>query len=380
VGSLVSTRIFCGEALRSTAVCRSPCGVKHRRLLRRYDKHRTLLIQFIQYCEIIKSASIEMLRSVQVLLIPGVIRVPKTEVIPSLALMGEVNKNLRWVSAGILFAILWASASTATKIGLIDAQPMVIAEIRFAIASAIMLFVAHLIMKQPLPGRTSWRPLAIYGLLNITIYLGMYVIAMQTITAGIGSLGVASNPVFISFLSVFFLKKKLSLSIIISIIVCVAGVVCASWPLLENASVSPRGLLILLLSMVSYSVGAIYFARRQWKEMSLLTINGWQTLFGGVFLLPVTLLAYKSSANTYTQSFWLSVTWLAVPVSIFAVQLWLWLLRLNPIRAGLWLFLCPLFGFIIAALILKDVISLYTVIGVVLVIGGLLMSKLNLRK
>ena len=316
----------------------------------------------------------------QILLIHGVIRVPKTEVIPSLALMGEVNKNLRWVSAGILFAILWASASTATKIGLIDAQPMVIAEIRFAIASAIMLFVAHLIMKQPLPGRTSWRPLAIYGLLNITIYLGTYVIAMQTITAGIGSLGVASNPVFISFLSVFFLKKKLSLSIIISIIVCVAGVVCASWPLLENASVSPRGLLILLLSMVSYSVGAIYFARRQWKEMSLLTINGWQTLFGGVFLLPVTLLAYKSSANTYTQSFWLSVTWLAVPVSIFAVQLWLWLLRLNPIRAGLWLFLCPLFGFIIAALILKDVISLYTVIGVVLVIGGLLMSKLNLRK
>jgi len=237
-----------------------------------------------------------------------------------------------------------------------------------------------LIMKQPLPGRTSWRPLAIYGLLNITIYLGMYVIAMQTITAGIGSLGVASNPVFISFLSVFFLKKRLDLSIIISLIVCVAGVVCASWPLLGNASVSPRGLLILLLSMVSYSVGAIYFARRQWKEMSLLTINGWQTLFGGVFLLPVTLLAYKSSANTYTHSFWLSVTWLAVPVSIFAVQLWLWLLRLNPIRAGLWLFLCPLFGFIIAALILKDVISLYTVIGVVLVIGGLLMSKLNLRK
>jgi len=46
--------------------------------------------------------------------------------------------------------------------------------------------------------------LAVYGLLNISIYLGMYVIAMQTITAGIGSLAVASNPVFISFLSVFF--------------------------------------------------------------------------------------------------------------------------------------------------------------------------------
>jgi probable blue pigment (indigoidine) exporter len=294
--------------------------------------------------------------------------------------MREVNKNLYWIGAGILFAILWASASTATKVGLFDAQPLVIAEIRFAIASVIMLFAAHLVMKEPLPDRAAWRPLAIYGLLNITIYLGMYVIAMQTITAGIGALGMASNPVFISFLSVFFLKKRLNPSIVISIIVCIAGVVCASWPLLGNASVSTRGLVILLLSMVSYSVGAIYFSRTQWKEMSLLTINGWQTLFGGVFLLPVTLIAYRDSANTFTQSFWLSVTWLAVPVSIFAVQLWLWLLRLNPIRAGLWLFLCPLFGFIIAAVILKDVISIYTVIGVVLVIGGLLLSKLNIKK
>jgi probable blue pigment (indigoidine) exporter len=294
--------------------------------------------------------------------------------------MWKVNKNVSWVGAGILFAILWASASTATKIGLFDAQPLVIAEIRFAIASAIMLFTVHPLMKHPLPGRTSWRPLAIYGLLNVTIYLGLYVIAMQTVTAGIGALGVASNPVFISFLSVFFLKKRLSLSIIISIIVCIAGVVCASWPLLGNASVSLRGLLILLLSMVSYSVGAIYFSRTQWNGMSLLAINGWQTLFGGVFLLPVTLLAYKDSANKFSHSFWLSVIWLAVPVSIFAVALWLWLLRLNPIRAGLWLFLCPLFGFVIAALLLKDVISLFTVIGVVLVIGGLLLSKLNIKR
>ena len=47
----------------------------------------------------------------------------------------------------------------------------------------------------------------IYGFLNITIYLGLYVIAMQNITAGIGALAIASNPVFISSLSVFFKKE-----------------------------------------------------------------------------------------------------------------------------------------------------------------------------
>jgi drug/metabolite transporter (DMT)-like permease len=285
-----------------------------------------------------------------------------------------------WFVAGTLFAILWASASTATKIGLTVAQPLVIAEVRFALASFIMLFVAHFILRQRLPAGKEWKQLMVYGFLNISVYLGLYVIAMQNITAGIGALAVASNPVFISFLSVFFLKKRLHFAIIISIIVCTVGVVCASWPLLGDASVSVSGLIILLLSMLSYSIGAIYFSSKQWNKLSLLTINGWQTLLGGMFLLPVTFFFYKNSANHFNSKFWLSVSWLAVPVSIFAVQLWLWLLQLNAVRAGLWLFLCPLFGFIIAALILKDSISIYTIVGVLLVIVGLLLSRMNTKK
>lgn len=243
-----------------------------------------------------------------------------------------------------------------------------------------MLFISHLILKQRLPVQQEWKQLTIYGLLNIGIYLGLYVIAMQNVTAGIGSLAVASNPVFISFLSVFFLKKKLRFSIVISIIICTLGVLCASWPLLGDASVSVQGLAILFLSMLSYSVGAIYFSSRQWRGLSLLTINGWQTFLGGLFLLPVMSFFYKSSGNHFDSRFWLSVGWLAIPVSIFAVQLWLWLLQLNAIRAGLWLFLCPLFGFIIAAWIMKDSISAYTVAGVLLVIVGLLLSRINTKR
>ncbi len=290
------------------------------------------------------------------------------------------NSAFLWLIAGTLFAILWASASTATKIGLTVAQPLVIAEVRFALASFIMLFVAHFILRRRLPLKKEWKQLAIYGILNISIYLGLYVVAMQNITAGIGALAVASNPVFISFLSVFFLKKKLHYSIIISIIVCTVGVVCASWPLLGNATVSVSGLVILLLSMLSYSVGAIYVSSKQWNGLSLLTINGWQTLLGGLFLLPITLFFYKNPVNHFNSKFWSSVSWLAIPVSIFAVQLWLWLLQLNAVRAGLWLFLCPLFGFIIAAWILKDAISIYTVLGVLLVIVGLLLSRMNTKR
>ena len=280
----------------------------------------------------------------------------------------------------MLFAFLWASASTATKIALEASQPLVIAQIRFATAGIIMLFFAHILMKQKLPTRIEWKQISIYGLLNITIYLGCYVVAMQNVTAGVGALAIATNPLFISFSSVFFLKKKLKPDIFVALLLGTTGVIVASWPLLKDASINIGGLLLLLLSMLSYSIGAIYFSAKKWHDLSLLTINGWQTTIGGILLLPFTLIFYRGNNNHYNLKFWGGTLWLAVFVSIFAIQLWLWLLKKNTVKAGLWLFLCPVFGFAIAAAILNDVISTYTIAGVVFVILGLFISQRNANK
>lgn len=290
-----------------------------------------------------------------------------------------MNKNVSWILAGLFFAMLWASASAATKFGLTAAQPLVLAEVRFGIASALLLLLAHGLKKSRLPAGREWRQIAIYGLLNITIYLGCYVIALQTVTAGIGTLAVATNPLFISFLSVFFLKHKLNRLVVGALVLGVAGVLCAAWPLLGGASVTTQGLVILFFSMLSYSAGAIYFAAQKWNGLHLYTINGWQTFFGGLFLLPFSLFFYKPEENHYQEVFWGAVLWLAVPVSIVAVQLWLWLLHTNAVKAGLWLFLCPLFGFAFAAWLLHDPLSWYTLVGVVLVITGLFIAQRTTR-
>lgn len=295
--------------------------------------------------------------------------------------MSPANTSvIEWIGGGLVFAILWPSASTATKVGLLVAQPLVIAIVRFAMASALLLLLAHVIKGYRLPSGREWKQLAVYGLLNITIYLGCYVIAMQTVSAGIGALAVATNPVFISFLSIFLLKKKMQWPVLASLLICSMGVVCAAWPLFSAATVTPGGLLLLLFSMLCYSAAAIYFSSKTWNNLSLLTINGWQTLLGGIFLLPFMLFSYKQELNKFTTTFWLSVIWLAIPVSIIAVQIWLWLLRINPVRAGLWLFLCPIFGFLIAAWWMNDEVNTYTIIGVTLVVTGLLLSKINPTK
>lgn len=285
------------------------------------------------------------------------------------------STQVKWLIAGLLFALFWASASAATKIGLTTAQPLVIACLRFGIAAFVMLVVSHFIQGHRLPKGIEWRQVAIYGLLNISIYLGLYVVAMQEVTAGIGSLAIAVNPVLISFFSVFLLNRKLTWAIIAGLVVCTVGVIIAAWPLFFDAKVTTQGLTLLFTSMFSYALAAIYFSSKKWNDLSILTINGWQTLIGGLILTPFLLYTYQPDLNTYNLTFLLSVIWLAVPVSIFAILLWLWLLKKDAVRAGLWLFLCPLFGFIIAAILTHEAITLYTIIGVALVLVGLFIGK-----
>ena len=273
--------------------------------------------------------------------------------------------------AGLLFAILWPSAATATKIGLQYAQPFVICIARFFAAGFFMLAITHGVLRNRLPQKHEWKQLSIYGLLNITIYLGLYVIAMEQASAGLGSLAVATNPVFISLITAFLFGHTIQAITFLSLLLCAGGVLLAAYPLLQQSTATPLGIILLMVCMLVYSAGTIYFSKKKWQGLHILTINGWQTLLGGIFLLPLALATYKPEQNNYNIPFAASVLWLAIPVSFIAVQLWLYLLKDNVVKASFWLFLCPVSGFVIANVMMNEAISGYTIGGMALVIAGL---------
>lgn len=282
-------------------------------------------------------------------------------------------RNLQpgFIITGLVFAALWASASVATKSGLTVAQPFVISNIRFFMAAGIMLIISHLLMRNRLPQGIEWKQLAIYGVLNITIYLGMYVIAMQEVSAGLGSLAVAINPVIITTVGLLWDRQQISLRITGSLMLGFLGVAVAAYPLLQGSYATISGIVLLLSSMLVYSAGTLYFQRKKWNELHLLTINGWQTILGGIFLLPFTLYYWKPDNNLLNPVFWLSTSWLAIGVSIGAVQTWIYLLKHNGTKASYWLFLSPIFGFIYASILMQEPVGIWTITGTLFVLAGL---------
>ncbi|MCW5910152.1 MAG: EamA family transporter [Cyclobacteriaceae bacterium] len=275
---------------------------------------------------------------------------------------------------GLAFSVLWSSASIAGKFGLNSAEPLLFFTIRFLVAGALLLTYAHLLKQYRLPAGKEWLQLTVFGAFNTALYLGIFIVALQYITAGITALAIALNPLFISLFSSLLNKRKVKWMEWGSITLGLAGVLIASFPLLQLESFSAAGLLLLGLSMITYSIGAVYYAGRKWT-LERVSINGWQVLFGGVMTAPFAFLIHKPGSTQFDISFWLSLLWLVVPVSIIAVNLWLILLKADAVKASLWLFLCPIFGLILSAILLGEPLSFYTWLGTMLVLGALFIGQ-----
>lgn len=277
------------------------------------------------------------------------------------------------IGIGLLFSILWSSASVATKFGVQSAPPLVLANIRFFIAGILLLGFSYLFGKDQryrLPDRKELFQLGLFGFLNTTLYLGLYVCAMKYSTAGIGSLAVSVNPLIIVLLSSWWLKRRPRPEEWLGIVLGMAGVGVATYPLLADSSITALGVILLLVSMIAVSAASVYYATVHWSLPNLL-INGWQAFLGGILLVPATFLLSDFSTAVYDTQFWASVLWLSLAVSIVGLICWFYLLRIDTVTASMWLFLCPLFGFFFAWWLMSEPITIYTIIGTVLVIGGL---------
>jgi len=274
--------------------------------------------------------------------------------------------------------MLWSSASVAGKFGLRVAEPLVLFTVRFLLAGVLLLAYVYGVQRSPLPRAREWKQITIFGTFNTALYLGLFIIALQYVTPGITTLAIALNPLFISVMTAMWMKRPVPAKEWISIGLGIMGVMVAAYPLLQTSHATPGGLVLLALSMFTYSFGAVYYAAVRW-ELSRITINAWQVFIGGILILPLALIMHEKE-NSFNATFWLSLAWLILPVSIVAVNLWLRLLKTDAVRASLWLYLCPIFGFLYAWALLGEPLTLYTLGGTVLVMTALYIGQRKEKK
>lgn len=277
---------------------------------------------------------------------------------------------------GLLFSILWASATVATKFAVHSVDPFLLTLLRFLVVALVLQAYAYIFKKSNsrLPSKEEFKQLIVLGLLNVTVYMTGYLIAIKTVSAGLISLFSASNPLILILLSALLLRKKLSRHQGMGIAIAFSGLILAAVPNLKDSHATFWGLIAFVAGITSLSFGSIYYSKTGIK-LSKMSVNTWQITIGGLLFIPIVAL---NTGNNYLHAdfnFFLSFAWLVVPVTIIAYALWLKLLSVDPVKAGIWLFLTPVLGYIMAVIIMHERMTIFGVSGAILVVIGLLYSR-----
>jgi drug/metabolite transporter (DMT)-like permease len=267
----------------------------------------------------------------------------------------------------LCFCLSWSSAFPAAKFALSSCPPELFLGIRFLAAAVLLLgFAAARGQMRGLP----WGRLALLGLLNQAGYNGLAWVGMQSVSAGLAVIVSSLNPILVAVLAAPLLNDRLTPRKLAGLALGLAG---AAFIVRDRIALGESGTRVLLLvgSLISMVTGTLLF--KKWAPAAPLpAVVGVQQGAAGVTLLLIGLFAGSATRLHADATFWLSMAWFVLVVSVGAFLLWFALLRRgSAAEASALHFLMPPLGMLMSWAALGETLRLSDLLGVAPVAAGI---------
>lgn len=259
------------------------------------------------------------------------------------------------------------------RLGMQTAEPASFLSLRFALAAVVLLAVTLLIPRLKI-SKLNWKQIghaAVAGVLIQAVYLGgVFAGVNQGIGAGLSSLIVGVQPVLTVLLASIWLSEKLTWEKIIGVVFGFMGVafVTAEWGHIEG-SLPVSGIGFCVAALIGITLGTLYqkrFCQSMELHINMLT----QYVASALFLLPFALV-WESYSISWTPNLILVMAWLVFVLSIGAVFLLMWLIKMGEAgRVSTLFFLVPPVVAVEAWILFREPLTPKVIAGTVLCIIG----------
>ena len=166
---------------------------------------------------------------------------------------------LRYASLAVLFSLLWASAFVVVKIALRDVPPLFLMASRFLVAGAALLGFA-VARGRRLPTTSQWPVIALLGVLNYALYLGLTALALRHLSAGMGAVLASLNPLLVAIVAPWVLGERLTVKKVGGLVTSFGGVTWVMWGRLGDDN-RPSAMMLVGLAAVCIVTAALIFKR-----------------------------------------------------------------------------------------------------------------------
>lgn len=186
--------------------------------------------------------------------------------------------------------------------------------------------------------------------------------------AGIASVLGNTGPLIVILLAAVFLHERITVVKVVALVVGMLGVTLIALPRDVVASGRSLGVVIPLLAALSAASESIIVKGSAPRE-DVLRVTAWQFLGASVMLGAVSSAVEAGTPITWSRTFVVSLVVLALPGSAFGTALWYWLTQRDEVgRLSLVLFLVPVLGLALGAVLFGERVPAAQLLGAALIV------------
>ena len=289
--------------------------------------------------------------------------------------MKNTGKPYLYLTLAILF---WAGNTVVGRAVRADIPPLAFAFWRWLTAAIIILAIgAPHLNKDWAAARRSWPILLLLSAIGIAAFNALLYSGLQWTTAINSFLLQATMPVFIVWLSFIFFKEKVTFRQIAGLLICLSGaivIITGGDPTLLLRLAFNAGDINIFIAVVLYAGYSALLRLR--PPIHDLTFMAATFTLGAFLLLPLYLWETLSGRPIeFNRTCLIAVAYVALfpsIVSYFCFNRGIKLVGAN--RGGMFLYLMPVFGSILAILFLGESIRWFHLAGIGFILPGLLLA------
>lgn len=269
--------------------------------------------------------------------------------------------------------VVWGSTYLAIRIAVREGAgwgPFWLGALRVFIAAAILLLVCSLRGVRIKPTGAELFVIAGSGVLMWVGGNGAVNWAETRIDSGLAALVVGAMPMWVVLMESVIDRQRPSTRLVVSLVVGFAGLGVLTLPMWRDGLQGDlAGVAAVVVAAISWGAGSVWLNRRP-VGVDSIAAAGLQQLFGGFGFLAMVAIVAEPLPNPSGEG-WAAFVYLVLFGSVFAFTCFMYALKTLPTTLVMtYSYVNPVIAVILGWLLIDEPVTIYTVAGTVLIIGG----------
>lgn len=282
----------------------------------------------------------------------------------------------------LLSMVCWAFSFVWIKQAFISFNPLTIVVMRLAISAGLLASILKLLGRLVSMRKADIKWFLLLAFFEPFLYFMGESFGLELVSSTVGAVIVSTIPLFAPITDKLFFKSRISWANIFGIIVSFAGVLMLIFKGDFSLAAPLKGILLVFLAVFA-ALGYSVVLKKVPGNYNAVSIITYQNAIGLVYFMPLFLiydLPVLNAKPLTLESIYAVVSLAVVASSLAFIFFTHGMRKIGITKANVFVNMIPVFTALLAWWILGEVITLQMMIGILLVIGGVFVSQLKLRR